>query len=276
MPSTIEVRSFGSIRIQSLSNQRLTAANCARFRASPALAVRAALRHEVVRDAFRPSRSSSSSSRLDGLHPVSRFDNVPLEVVQFLVRQNSVDVHQHVQRAEHLLAAMYPVPQQGRVDRTFVNIEQRHVVVQRLVKQDDELDQVRVGLLPERLFTFAEQIVQQRRDAVRQRVGVKVVMERVVPEVGVEADLQVVLAAAVSVEQSRTLWQKSPFTSSTSPPAGMSGSSARKPRICSAYGYMQQLVFPEPIAPKIAMPVYRPRSGIASHCGVSTGSRFFG
>ena len=197
MPSTMEVRSLGSIRIQSLSNQRFTAANCARFRGSPAL-VCAPL---SVMSSYGDSsvlKEGLQFVRLNGLHSVSGFDKLPLKLVQFLVSENSIDVHQHVERAEHLLAAMYPVPKQGRIDRAFVNIEQGDVVVQRLVKQDDELDEVRVRLLPERLFALAEQIVQQRRNAVRERVGVQVVMQRVIPELGVQADLQIILAAAVA------------------------------------------------------------------------------
>ena len=44
-----------------------------------------------------------------------------------------------------------------------------------------------------------------------------------------------------------------------------------KPRICSANGYIQQLVFPDPIAPRIATPVNRPLSGMTSQCGHSAG-----
>ena len=68
-----------------------------------------------------------------------------------------------------------------RVDRALVDVEERHVVVEHLVQQDDELDQVRVGLLPERFLAPAKEVVQETGDAVGQRVGIEVVVERVVP-----------------------------------------------------------------------------------------------
>ena len=67
--------------------------------------------------------------------------------------------------------------------------------------------------------------------------------------------------------KSRTLWQKSPFTSSTRPPTRWLASWARYAKICSANGYMQPVVLPLPIAPKMAMPVYSPRSGMMSQRG---------
>ncbi len=66
---------------------------------------------------------------------------------------------------------------------------------------------------------------------------------------------------------SRTRVQKSPFTSRTRPPTRRAGSCARYAKSCSRYGYMQADVLPEPVAPMMAMPVYRPRSGMTSHLG---------
>jgi hypothetical protein len=60
------------------------------------------------------------------------------------------------------------------------------------------------------------------------------------------------------------------------PPMRWSRSSARYAKICSAKGYMQLAVFPEPTAPTIAMPVKRPRSGMTSQRGVSEAIRLRG
>ena len=62
-------------------------------------------------------------------------------------------------------------------------------------------------------------------------------------------------------------WQKSPLTSSTSAAARSCGSFACQDKICCANGCMQAEVLPDPTAPKIATPVYSPRSGITSHFG---------
>ena len=80
----------------------------------------------------------------------------------------------------------------------LVDLEERHVVVERLVQQDHELDQVRAGLLPERLLAAAEQIGHERGDAVGQGVGVEIVVQRVVAVRRVETDLDVVVGAAVA------------------------------------------------------------------------------
>ena len=68
------------------------------------------------------------------------------------------------------------------------------------MQQDHELDQVRARLLPERLLAAAKEIGHQRGDAVGQRVGVEVVVQRVVAVRRVETDLDVVVAAAVALE----------------------------------------------------------------------------
>ena len=69
-------------------------------------------------------------------------------------------------------------------------------------------------------------------------------------------------------------WQKSPFTSSMSAAARFSGSSACQESSCLAKGCIQAEVLPLPTAPKMAMPVYSPRSGMVSHSGlkISLGS----
>ena len=64
-----------------------------------------------------------------------------------------------------------------------------------------------------------EQVVQKRCDVVGQRVGVQIVVQRVVAVVGIQADFDVVVRRGRGLEESSlTLWQKSPLTSSTSPP----------------------------------------------------------
>ena len=87
-----------------------------------------------------------------------------------------------------------------RVDDVLVDLEERDVVVERLMQEDHELDQVRARLLPERLLAAAEEVGHQRGDAVGQRVGVEIVVQRVVAVRRVETDLDVVVAAAVALE----------------------------------------------------------------------------
>ncbi len=65
------------------------------------------------------------------------------------------------------------------------------------MKQDDELDEIRVRLLPEGFFPFSEKVVEKRGDVEGQRVGVKVVVQWVVAILGVEADFDVVFASAM-------------------------------------------------------------------------------
>ena len=46
-----------------------------------------------------------------------------------------------------------------RVDGAGVNVEKRRVVVKDLVKENDELHQVGISLLPERLLATPEQVI---------------------------------------------------------------------------------------------------------------------
>ena len=71
------------------------------------------------------------------------------------------------------------------------------------MKQDDEFDQVRVGLLPERFLAPAVQIVKQGCDAVSQSVGVQVIVQRIVPVQGMEADLDIIVGRARAFPGSR-------------------------------------------------------------------------
>ena len=64
------------------------------------------------------------------------------------------------------------------------------------VQFDDPAHEVRVGLLPKRLATLAEELVDQGGDTVGERIGVEQrIVERVPLPGTTEADLQVVAAA---------------------------------------------------------------------------------
>ena len=65
-------------------------------------------------------------------------------------------------------------------------------VTPHLVQEDHELDEIGARLLPERLLAAAIEIGHERGDAERQRVGVEVVVERVVSVARGEADFDVV------------------------------------------------------------------------------------
>ena len=95
---------------------------------------------------------------------------------------------------------LYSAFEQIRVDRTFIDIEERDVIESDLMKQDDEFYEVGVGLLPEGFLAPAEQVVQQRSDVVGEGVGVEVVVKRVVAVLGFEADFDVVAGASVPRE----------------------------------------------------------------------------
>src|SRR5437667_5280368 len=60
---------------------------------------------------------------------------------------------------DNLLGFLNSLFEERRRDRAFVYIEEGHIVVGHFVQQDDELDEIRVGLLPERFFPAAEKIV---------------------------------------------------------------------------------------------------------------------
>ena len=84
-----------------------------------------------------------------------------------------------------------------RVDRAAVDVLQRDPAPrQEPVQFDDPAHEVRVGLLPERFATLAEELVDQGGDAVGERVGVEQrIVERVPLPSATEADLQVVVPA---------------------------------------------------------------------------------
>ena len=78
------------------------------------------------------------------------------------------------------------------VEDVAIHLRERRVAVRKAPKQDDELEQIGVRLLPERLLRLAEQVVDQRRDGIGDGVGIEIVVERVVADVATEADLGVV------------------------------------------------------------------------------------
>src|SRR5271168_3083519 len=87
-----------------------------------------------------------------------------------------------------------------RRNRALVDIEERDVVVGGLMKEDDELHEVGVGLLPERLLATAKEIIEERGDVVGEGVGVEIIVKRVVAVLGIETDFDVILDALVTCE----------------------------------------------------------------------------
>ncbi len=69
-----------------------------------------------------------------------------------------------------------PAFEQSWIDRAFVNVEERDVVESDLVQQDDEFDEVSVGLLPERLFPSPEEIIEQGRNAVGKGIRIEIIV----------------------------------------------------------------------------------------------------
>ena len=85
---------------------------------------------------------------------------------------------------------------QAVVDDVSIHLGQRRVSVADPAQRDHELQEICVGLLPERFLRASEEVVQQRSDGVRHGVRIEVVVQRVVAEAGVEPDLEVVVCAA--------------------------------------------------------------------------------
>ena len=78
------------------------------------------------------------------------------------------------------------------------------------VQFDDPAHEIRIGLLPERFATLAEELVDEGGDTVGERVGVEQrIVERVPLQRAVEPDLQVVVRRARRLRgSSARLWQK--------------------------------------------------------------------
>ena len=92
--------------------------------------------------------------------------------------------------------------EQLRVDRAAVDVLQCDPAPrQEPVQFDDPAHEVRVGLLPERFATLAEELVDEGGDTVGERVGVEQrIVERVPLQRAVEPDLEVVVPAPGVVE----------------------------------------------------------------------------
>ena len=158
-----------------------------------------------------------------------------------------------------------------RRDGAFIDVEQRDVVVGNLVQENDELDEVGVGLLPKRFFAATEQVVQKRCDAIRQSVGIQVVMERVVTVVGIEADFYVVFLPCMLRKNTAHLVTEIAFHLEDETTDAFLFVVCLIAEELLREGKMAPLVFPVPTAPKMAMPVKRPRSGMVSHAGFCAG-----
>src|SRR5277367_145113 len=88
----------------------------------------------------------------------------------------------------------------GVVDRPLVDIEERHIIKSDLVKKDDELHQIGVGLLPKGFLATPEEVVQEGGDVVGKSVCVQVALKGVVQILRIEADFDVVFSSAVACE----------------------------------------------------------------------------
>jgi len=86
------------------------------------------------------------------------------------------------------------------------------------VKEDDELDEVGVRLLPERLLASAKEIVERDAMLYARAYAVKVTVERVVAVVGIETDFDVILGPPVTRKDVFYLSAEVAFYSNTSPP----------------------------------------------------------
>jgi hypothetical protein len=82
--------------------------------------------------------------------------------------------------ADQFICFVNPFFKQFAIDRALVKIEERDVIVSSFVKQDDELDEVGIGLLPEWFLALPKEVVQQARDVIGERIRVQAVVERVV------------------------------------------------------------------------------------------------
>ena len=134
---------------------------------------------------------------LDGPHVLLVvIEPVPLAGAQILMVEIDVLIDQEEPRRERVPPFFNPLGQQLGIDGAQVHVEQRDVVVEHLVQQDDEFDKIRVGLLPERLLAFAEQVIEQTRDTIRQRIRFQIVVQRVIAKVARQIQFQIIFRAA--------------------------------------------------------------------------------
>ena len=112
------------------------------------------------------------------------------------------------------LAGLADLPrEQLRVHGAAVDVPERDPAPrQEPVQLHDPAHEVRVRLLPERFSTLAEELVDERRDAVGQRVGIEQrIVERVPLPGAVEPDFEVVVPAAGVLEDAADLVAEIPL-----------------------------------------------------------------
>ena len=89
------------------------------------------------------------------------------------------------------------VGEQRLVDGTVIHVSKRHTSAgQHAAELDDPADQIRVGLLPKGFFALAEELIQEGRDRVRERVRIEPGGTQGIPrQPTIETQLDVVLAS---------------------------------------------------------------------------------
>src|SRR5229473_7880 len=99
----------------------------------------------------------------------------------------------------------------GGRDRALVNVEQGHVAICDLMEKDDEFNEVCVRLLPEGFLAPAEEVVQERRNVVGQRVSVEVIIQGVVAVLGAKTYLNIVLGPVMTLQNTSYFVAEVPF-----------------------------------------------------------------
>jgi len=155
MPSMMDVRNLGSIRVQSPSNHRLTASNWA------ALSAQGGVGWGRVLDG--PGGSEHLRKIGGPLCPRARAGRIVMtgpgrergreEVLAFVHDDPAVI------GAEVSLSFFDAVAEFIRIDDVFVDLKERDVVVEHLVQQDHELDEMGARLLPERFLSATNRFV---------------------------------------------------------------------------------------------------------------------
>src|SRR5580704_7287948 len=142
------------------------------------------------------------------------------DVIAVYVRRNG----QVVAAQNDVFGFLDALLKKRRRNGAFVDVEQRDIAVGDLVQQDDEFDEIGIGLLPEGVVTASVEIVEQRSNVIGQCVGVEVIVQRVVAVLGVETDFDIIGRPSVTIEDVFHLVAKVSFTSRISPPIRLTGS----------------------------------------------------
>src|SRR6266851_5388058 len=90
-------------------------------------------------------------------------------------------------------------------DHGAKNVHQRDVSGLNAVKHDDVAHEVGVGLLPERFFPFAPDGGDDRSNIESLGIGIEVVVQRVIANVRIQTDVDVVPFTAASLQDSSDL-----------------------------------------------------------------------